>query len=578
MSRSRIVGASIALLLVGATLALVFRADSGESVPKAAPVGRPMKAAASTVAPPEIVQGEAIDLGALPSTEWVNLYDPQRSWNGYTLMFYERRIPMVVDMNGRIVHSWPTIRAVSRARLTERGTLIYISVDDQLVEVDWDGTPIRTMSSGNVHSFPHHDLQETAQNGLIGIFREGQKTTDNLLAFDESGTIVWTWKSADHLTEDLKGEHDNDRDLTHFNSVQEIPENPHARAGDLRFAPGNVLFSSRHLSSVYLVDRTTGEVVWTYTDGLDWQHEPILLGDDVPGAGNVLLFNNRYHSADRRSEVLEIDPTTNKVVWRYSDAWFFSDTGGTAQKLPNGNVHITSGSGGRAFEVTPEGEIVWQWAPPFHPMRTLRYAPDHCPQLAALTPQPSLPVPATDASRHIDQTLYTFSLSKEIVKAKIDGKKRRLLRKANDCKELRLPARPNLVLDYGFLNALPNGPTDLSGHLTVTLQTEEASEPVTIFDTEAKLSVDGVWTRERVRLDPRWALSTVRMCIQSTAPDLSRDEVLHHSGFVVQSPKIASASSPSRRGLPRVQRGKEHEPADGRSLQQRQLEELGYIE
>jgi hypothetical protein len=38
---------------------------------------------------------------------------------------------------------------------------------------------------------------------------------------------------------------------------------------------------------------------------------------------------------------------------------------GSAQRLPNGNTLITEASFGRFFEVTKEGEIVWDYVNPF---------------------------------------------------------------------------------------------------------------------------------------------------------------------------------------------------------------------
>ncbi len=47
-------------------------------------------------------------------------------------------------------------------------------------------------------------------------------------------------------------------------------------------------------------------------------------------------------------------------------AWnFFSPRMGNAQRLPNGNTLITESSFGRFFEVTREGEVVWEYVNPF---------------------------------------------------------------------------------------------------------------------------------------------------------------------------------------------------------------------
>ncbi len=59
-------------------------------------------------------------------------------------------------------------------------------------------------------------------------------------------------------------------------------------------------------------------------------------------------------------------------VWMYKasksgkpDWWFFSSFISSAQRLPNGNTFITEGMNGRMFEVTPAGEIVWEYVSPY---------------------------------------------------------------------------------------------------------------------------------------------------------------------------------------------------------------------
>ena len=43
---------------------------------------------------------------------------------------------------------------------------------------------------------------------------------------------------------------------------------------------------------------------------------------------------------------------------------FFSSHRGAAQRLVNGNTLITDSAGGRAFEVTAEGQVVWSYLNP----------------------------------------------------------------------------------------------------------------------------------------------------------------------------------------------------------------------
>ena len=44
---------------------------------------------------------------------------------------------------------------------------------------------------------------------------------------------------------------------------------------------------------------------------------------------------------------------------------FFSPFMGSAERLPNGNTLITESDYGRALEVTPGGETVWEFYSPF---------------------------------------------------------------------------------------------------------------------------------------------------------------------------------------------------------------------
>src|SRR5687768_8136270 len=49
-----------------------------------------------------------------PSPDWVKVYDPALASNGYTLTLHDARTPVLLDMNGRVVHSWPGARLRSR--------------------------------------------------------------------------------------------------------------------------------------------------------------------------------------------------------------------------------------------------------------------------------------------------------------------------------------------------------------------------------------------------------------------------------------------------------------------------------
>jgi len=55
-------------------------------------------------------------------------------------------------------------------------------------------------------------------------------------------------------------------------------------------------------------------------------------------------------------------------VWEYRDSPevnFFSPRQGNARRLANGNTLICEAQFGRLFEVTPDGELVWEYVNPY---------------------------------------------------------------------------------------------------------------------------------------------------------------------------------------------------------------------
>ena len=77
------------------------------------------------------------------------------------------------------------------------------------------------------------------------------------------------------------------------------------------------------------------------------------------------------------SRILEINPITKEIVWQYIGiesglaSWTFSSSFiSSARRLPNGNTLIDEGMNGRMFQVTPDGEIVWEFINPWFGKQT----------------------------------------------------------------------------------------------------------------------------------------------------------------------------------------------------------------
>lgn len=369
------------------------------------------------------------------------LYQPERCANGYTLIF--GRPISLIDMNGRVVNTWELDNSVNthgtgRVHLLEDGHILVqrggmTATDGSIDEYDWDSRLVwRYIPEGKIpHERlmgPHHDVWRKANGNTLVICREPvpeeylkevreptwQNRTicgDTILEVDREGKVVWEWNSHGHL--DINhyrilaspnwqaGPYNSTVvDWTHVNTVRDIPENPWYDQGDERFRPGNVMISPRQLDTVYIIDRRTKEIVWEYSGdyfgGLSGQHEPYMIPKGLPGAGNVMIFDNgaspwRDLGHAGKSYVLEVNPMTRELVWVYDKGLVFHSTyTSSAQRLWNGNTLICESAARRVFEVTPEGETLWE-----HVARTpraYRYPYNHCPQTAALEKPKHVPV------------------------------------------------------------------------------------------------------------------------------------------------------------------------------------------
>jgi hypothetical protein len=95
----------------------------------------------------------------------------------------------------------------------------------------------------------------------------------------------------------------------------------------------------------------------------------VLVGhDDQGGAGFPPAALGIYAG----SRILEIDPVKNQIVWQYTGGdsgrpvWsFYSSFVSSAQRLPNGNTLIDEGMDGPFFQITPDGDIVWEYVLPY---------------------------------------------------------------------------------------------------------------------------------------------------------------------------------------------------------------------
>lgn len=146
-------------------------------------------------------------------------------------------------------------------------------------------------------------------------------------------------------------------DYYHLNAVEILPDTPLA-SKNKRFQKGNYLLCLAHTNLILILDKDSKEVVWSWGPGiLDRPHDPRMLKN-----GNILIFDNGARRS--YSRVLEINPVDGHIAWKYETnppQEFYSEYWGSSQRLANGNTLICESNRGRVFEITSEGEIVWEF-------------------------------------------------------------------------------------------------------------------------------------------------------------------------------------------------------------------------
>lgn len=271
----------------------------------------------------------------------------------------------LINLAGDVIHSWQLNTAETQfAKLEQNGTLLAIlgstsrpttnaqnQTHARIVEIDWEGNI--TWEYQNEHL--HHDFARLANGNILAIIREPLTTTsaniwvDRFIEIDyATKKIVWEWGMQDKLDLSLYP-YNGGGEIFHTNAISYLP------AENAFNKKESFMISSREQSMIMIIEKESGNVVWTFSNGvLEKQHDPTLLEN-----GNILVFNNR--PSQRASQVLEINPTNNSIVWTYEAPGFFAEKISGAQRLPNGNTLITEGTTGTIFEVNTNGETLWEY-------------------------------------------------------------------------------------------------------------------------------------------------------------------------------------------------------------------------
>jgi len=389
-------------LPVATLVATLLACDRGAPPPATEPtaaVPTPLAARAAEVSRAEVERLQALGYADV-SQEPVNdgpsgvvHIDAARSQPGYNLFTNAHLCStQLIDARGNVVRSWslePCFRwdntslfpdgdllVVGRAQKPDRS-----KVDGDrgwaagryVARLGWNGGVVWKTPLG-----AHHDAQVTprgeiavltAQRRLVPEVDEKRRMKDDLLtllsldgAVLAEASLYDLLKTAppDQFRFQPRTQGKGHLDLLHANSVIWM-DDPELAKRDPLYAASNVVVTIRHQDVVVVIDWDARKVVWAWGQGdLSGPHDAVVLP-----SGNFLVFDNGL--GRRWSRIVELDPKTRTIVWEYrapEPETFYTQTRGANQRLANGNTLIAQSDSGRAFEITPAGEIVWEFLNP----------------------------------------------------------------------------------------------------------------------------------------------------------------------------------------------------------------------
>ena len=370
---------------------------------------------------PEVLTETALDEAALKrlstlgylsgytqagATDGVTILDLEKAFDGYHLYVAghgpEARL---MDMKGEVLHTWrkkfldiwpdweayrPTESKNNpphyfvRSYLYPNGDLLAMFEGYGLVKLDRNSNILWTYSGSSQGGAVgcHHDfwvddtgsitvLTYTRDRIVESINKKVSIWEDYVAVLDSDGheqerySLLECFLNSDYapLLEEIIGKGDH---ALHTNSIQ-VFDGSLGHLADF-YQRGNILVSCRENDVVAIVDPRQRRVVWAMKGMWMGQHSVRLLRQ-----GTMLLFDNKGNKPIYEnwfvgtSRILEFNPISQRIIWQYPDestSSFFCPILGVVEQVANGNRIVTDSFSGRAFEVTRENEIVWEWISP----------------------------------------------------------------------------------------------------------------------------------------------------------------------------------------------------------------------
>lgn len=261
----------------------------------------------------------------------VTVYDPEKCWNGYTIVPLVNDGVLLFDMNGNEIRRW-NMQAMP-PKLLPGGYVMGLSgyrhpdygMQDgvNLIEIDYDGNVVWEFDHFEYIDDPgrdqrwmarqHHDYQR--QGNPVGYYVPGMDASplegntlilvhetirnprisdkrlldDVMIEVDWEGNILWKWSVSDHFEElgfdeaaknvlfrdpNMRRADGGVGDYLHVNCMSCLGPNKWYDKGDMRFKPDNIIFDCREANILAILDKETGKIVWKI--GPDFNASPEL--------------------------------------------------------------------------------------------------------------------------------------------------------------------------------------------------------------------------------------------------------------------------------------------------------------
>jgi len=325
----------------------------------------------------------------------VSVYKKNDSYPGYNL--YSIRAlstAELIDMEGNIINSWSfsTSEFWSNVELLPNGDLLVVGArppteqetkdeyeggnpkNRYLLRFDWKGNLLwkKTLPA-------HHDV-ELSPDGNILVLSLNRKIIPEihsetivqdqmLVMLDQGGNLI----ESKSLYDAVKNSNDifplqkvevnrkrNLIDLFHANSIEKMQYEHLAKIHPI-YNLDNIIVCACTQDRITIINWPDNKVIWTWGQNIvSGPHDASLLEN-----GHILLFDNGI--GRKASRIIELNPITKKIVWQYQadpPTDFYTRARGSAQRLMNGNTLVAESDKGRAFELTPDGKIVWDFLCP----------------------------------------------------------------------------------------------------------------------------------------------------------------------------------------------------------------------